>query len=78
MATCNMSRANAYPNATQALHGVKELALTDPEFAKAFRTSPTPQAAADLAHRYGIEVSPASLWRQRGTLAHGGLPTWRG
>ncbi|AFY30459.1 hypothetical protein [Cyanobium gracile] len=86
MATCQMPRteaspeapSGAHPNATEALHRVKELALRDPDFAAAFRTSDSPQTAADLAHRHGIEVSAAALWRHRGTLAHGGLPTWRG
>ncbi|WP_216904712.1 hypothetical protein [Synechococcus sp. CCY 9618] len=80
MATCEVSRAHAHhhPNATEALHLVRDLAESDPVFAEAFRASDTPQEAATLAHRYGIDVSPAALWRNRGTLAHGGLPTWRG
>jgi hypothetical protein len=84
MATCQVPRTHArphpkaYPNATEALHRVRELARHDPAFAEAFRASDTPQKASDLAHRYGIDVSPAALWRNRGTLAHGGLPTWRG
>ena len=90
MATCQTLRsdaaapahanahANAHADATEALHRVKERAISDPEFAAALRTSDSPQTAADLAHRHGIEVSAAALWRQRGTLAHGGLPTWRG
>jgi hypothetical protein len=80
--TCERPRIEAAvhspANATEALHRVKDLALRDPDFAAAFRTSDTPQAAADLAHRHGIEVSAEALWRHRGTLAHGGLPTWRG
>jgi hypothetical protein len=91
MATCQPSRnetsrsvaaapahANAHANATEALHRVKERALRDRDFAAALRTSDSPQAAADLAQRHGIEVSAAALWRHRGTLVHGGLPTWRG
>jgi len=70
--------AHPHANATEALHGVKELARRDPEFAAALRASDSPQNAADLAQRHGINVSAAALWRQRGTLAHGGLPTWRG
>ncbi len=80
MATCEAPRAHAraHPNASEALHRVRNLAKTDPVFAKAFGASDTPQEAAELAHRYGIEISPAALWRNRGTLAHGGHPTWRG
>lgn len=81
MSTCEMPRSHAahpHANATEALHRVKELALRDPEFAAALRTSDSPQHAADLAQRHGINVSAAALWRHRGTLAHGGMPTWRG
>jgi hypothetical protein len=82
MATCQTLRSDAaapvHANATEALHRVKERALSDPEFAAALRASDSPQAAADLAHRHGIEVSAGALWRHRGTLARGGLPTWRG
>jgi hypothetical protein len=81
MTTCERSSTttHAQPNATDALHRVKELALHDPMFAVALQTSETPQAAADLARQHGIEVSPAALWRQRGTLGPGGRqPTWRG
>jgi hypothetical protein len=90
MATCQLPRIEAsveaasgaqavtHVNAAEALHRVRELALRDSEFAAALRTSDSPQAAADLAHRHGIEVTAEALWRQRGTLAHGGLPTWRG
>ncbi|MCP9932468.1 hypothetical protein KBZ08_00915 [Cyanobium sp. Candia 9D4] len=67
-----------HANATEALHLVKELARRDPQFAAALSASDSPQAAADLAQHHGIEVSAAALWRHRGTLVHGGLPTWRG
>lgn len=81
MSTCEIPRTDAahpHANATEALHRVKELALRDPEFAAALRASDSPQHAADLAQRHGIDVSAAALWRHRGTLAHGGMPTWRG
>jgi len=81
MTTCERSStsAHAHPDATEALHRVKDLALRDPMFAAALQASETPQAAADLARQHGIEVSPAALWRQRGTLVPGGRqPTWRG
>lgn len=80
--TCERPRTEAgvqpHASATDALHRVKALARRDPEFAAALRTSDSPQKAADLAHHHGIDVSAAALWRQRGTLAHGGVPTWRG
>ncbi len=67
-----------HANATEALHLVKELARRDPQFAAALSASDSPQNAADLAQCHGIDVTAAALWRQRGTLAHGGVPTWRG
>lgn len=80
MTTCERSSTSthAHPNATEALHRVKSLALRDPGFAGALQTSDSPQVASDLARQHGIEVSPAALWRHRGTLARGGQPTWRG
>ena len=80
MTTCERPSTSTYahPNATDALHRVKELAHRDAKFADALRTSDSPQAAADLALQHGIEVTPAALWRHRGTLARGGQPTWRG
>ncbi len=80
--TCERPRAeaavHAHANATEALHRIKELALHDPSFAAALRASDSPQIAADQAHRRGIDISAAALWRNRGTLAPGGMPTWRG
>ena len=35
-------------------------------------------ALESLAAEHGVEVSPEALWRHRGTLVSGGLPTWRG
>jgi predicted ribosomally synthesized peptide with nif11-like leader len=35
------------------------------------------EAAAQLAAEHGVQESPEALWRQSGTLASGGLPTWR-
>jgi len=80
MKTCERSSTSTHvqPNASDALHRVKELAVRDPVFADALQTSETPQAAADLARQHGIEVCPAALWRRRGTLEPGGQPTWRG
>jgi hypothetical protein len=31
-----------------------------------------------VARRRGIRVSPEALWRHRGALLAGGVPTWRG
>ena len=47
--------------------------VTEPESVK-----DTVEAAAKLAAEHGVEVSPEALWRHRGTLVSGGLPTWRG
>ncbi len=80
MTTCELSSTTTYaqPNAAEALHQVKDLAQRDPLFSGALQTTDSPQAASDLARQHGIEVSPAALWRHRGTLARGGQPTWRG
>lgn len=37
-----------------------------------------PQEAAELAAAQGVTVTPNALWRNRGRLLDGGLPTWRG
>lgn len=80
MATCELSSTTTYshPNAAEALHQLKDLAQRDPLFSDALQATDSPQAASDLARQHGIEVSPAALWRHRGTLASGGQPTWRG
>jgi hypothetical protein len=38
----------------------------------------TTEQAAHLAWEHGIAVTPEALWRNRGTLESGGMPTWRG
>ena len=60
------------------MHQLKELLLSDPTFAQALRATASTEAAAKLAAEHGVQVSPEALWRHRGTLASGGLPTWRG
>lgn len=62
----------------EALHELKTLAEIDRAFAQALSQTATTEEAARLARRYGIEVSPEALWRHRGMLTSGGLPTWRG
>jgi hypothetical protein len=78
MATCDLpSSAVEHPSAA-ALHQLKDLLQGDPSFAQALRASGSTEAAAQLAAEHGVQVSPEALWRHRGTLASGGLPTWRG
>jgi hypothetical protein len=36
------------------------------------------EEAVLVAQRHGITLSSEALWRHRGTLMTGGLPTWRG
>jgi hypothetical protein len=62
----------------EALHELKSLAEVDRAFARALRHTASTEEAARLARRYGIEVSPEALWRNRGMLTSGGVPTWRG
>jgi hypothetical protein len=50
----------------------------DPAFAQALRATTSTEAAARLAADHGVAVAPEPLWRHRGTLVSGGLPTWRG
>jgi hypothetical protein len=42
------------------------------------RTGTASRWALQLASEHGIQVSPEALWRHRGTLIIGWLPTWRG
>jgi hypothetical protein len=77
MATCDLPASAVEHPSTAALHQLKELLLSDPTFAQALRATAS-EAAAKLAAEHGVQVSPEALWRHRGTLASGGLPTWRG
>jgi hypothetical protein len=61
-----------------ALDQLKALVHQDRGFAAALRASSSTHAAAQLAATEGIAVTPEALWRNRGTLVSGGLPTWRG
>jgi hypothetical protein len=78
MTTCNLPAPEAENPSAAALHLLKELLQKDPAFAKTMRTTASTEAAAKLAAEHGIAVTPEALWRHRGTLANGGLPTWRG
>jgi hypothetical protein len=60
------------------LHQLKELLQNDSAFAQALRATASTEAATQLASEHGVQVSPEALWRHRGTLIRGGLPTWRG
>lgn len=70
--------ANAAATSQNALDQLKALVHQDPAFAAALRASSSTHAAAQLAATEGIAVTPEALWRNRGTLVSGGLPTWRG
>lgn len=78
MATINTSAPNAENPAVDPLHQLKDLLQSDPSFAEALRSTDSTEAAARLVAERGVLVTPEALWRHRGTLANGGLPTWRG
>lgn len=78
MATCDLPAPTAAHPSAVALHQLKELLQGDPAFAKGLRATASTEAAARLAAEHGVQVSPEALWRHRGTLVSGGLPTWRG
>jgi hypothetical protein len=61
-----------------AIDVLRSLVHQDPTFAAALRITASTQAAARLAADQGIQITPEALWRNRGTLVSGGLPTWRG
>jgi len=73
-----MATLESQAASSEALHELKSLAEIDRAFARALRHTASTEDAAKLALRYGIEVSPEALWRNRGMLTSGGLPTWRG
>ncbi len=60
------------------LHHLKEMLRNDSIFAAALRSTKSTEEAARLAWDHGITVTPEALWRNRGTLESGGMPTWRG
>ena len=78
MATCELPASEVEHPSAAALHQLKELLQSDPAFAQALRATESTEAAARLAAEHGIAVSPEALWRHRGTLVSGGMPTWRG
>ena len=78
MATCDRSTPAPTVPAADALHHLKDLLQHDPAFANDLRATDSTEEAARLAAEHGVAVTPAALWRNRGTLVGGGLPTWRG
>ena len=78
MATCDLPAPGVEHPSAAALHQLKELLKGDPAFAQALRATKSTEAAAQLASKHGVQVSPEALWRHRGTLISGGMPTWRG
>ena len=78
MATCNLPASQAKNPSAAALHQLKELLERGAALAQVLRATASTDAAAKLAAEHGVEVSPEALWRHRGTLVSGGLPTWRG
>jgi len=69
---------NAEIHAVEPLQKLKDLLLSDPSFAEAFRSTDSTETASKLAAEQGVVVTPEALWRNRGTLVSGGFPTWRG
>jgi hypothetical protein len=61
-----------------ALHQLKVLLQEDPAFAKALKLTESTEAASRLIAEHDISLTPEALWRHRGTLITGGIPTWRG
>lgn len=78
MDACNVSDLDGDLSAGHALHQLKELAQHDSSFAQALRNTASTEDAARLSAQHGVHVAPEALWRNRGTLVNGGLPTWRG
>jgi hypothetical protein len=78
MTTCNLPTPETAHPSVAALHQLKELLQGDPVFAKALAATASTEAAAKLAAEHGVQVTPEALWRHRGMLVSGGLPTWRG
>ena len=78
MTTCDLPASEAENPSAAALHQLKELLERDTAFAQAMAATASTEAAAKLAAEHGVVVTPEALWRHRGTLVSGGLPTWRG
>lgn len=77
MATSDLPASQAENPSATALHQLKELLERDAAFAQALGATASTEAGAKLAAEHGIVVTPEALWRHRGTLVSGGLPTWR-
>jgi hypothetical protein len=78
MAICDLPAPDVEHPSAAALHQLKELLQHDPTFAQHLRATESTEAAARLVADHGVTVTPEALWRHRGTLVSGGLPTWRG
>jgi hypothetical protein len=78
MATRDLSASEVEHPSAAALHQLKESLKGDPAFAQALRATESTEAAARLVAEHGIALTPEALWRHRGTLVSGGMPTWRG
>ena len=78
MAPCDLTAPEAAHPSTAALHQLKELVESDPVFAQLLGAAASTEAAARLAADHGVPVTPEALWRHRGMLVSGGMPTWRG
>ncbi len=78
MATCDLPVFSAEHPSAAALHQLKEMLQSDPAFVLALHATASTEVAAHLASDHGVLVSPEALWRHRGNLVCGGLPTWRG
>ncbi len=78
MATCNLPAPVAANPSTTALQQLKELLQRDAVFAQALAATASTEDAVRLSAEHGVQVTPEALWRHRGTLVSGGLPTWRG
>lgn len=78
MANCDLRTPDAVNPSVAALHQLKLLVERDPVFSQALRTTVSTEDAAKLLADHGVTLTQAVLWRHRGTLVSGGLPTWRG
>ena len=78
MANNNLKASETVQTSAAALHQLKKMVQQDPAFAKSLQSMASTEDAAKLVAEHGVTVTPEALWRHRGTLISGGLPTWRG
>jgi len=78
MTASDLPQPDPAPSSAAALHQLKQLLKSDPAFAMALRATTSTTEAARLVAVHGVHVTPEALWRHRGTLESGGMPTWRG